>query len=335
MGEVQILGTGSYLPDRVLTNDEISKYVETDDEWIRSRTGIGERRISTGENTSDIAAKAAINALEDSNLSAEDIDMIIVATVTPDCYTPSTACIVQKLIGAKNAVCFDISAACSGFIYGLNIAEQFLKNGNMRNALVIGGETLSKILDWNDRGTCVLFGDGAGAAVVTLGEEKGVLANHMGSDGRGSDLLRCNAAPVDINNALLKKEVLGDKLSENESTKYLFMEGKEIFKFAVKVMEETIEKLVERANLSIEDLDYIIPHQANLRIIDYTIRKLNIDKDKFYINLNNYGNTSAGSIPIALDEMNKKGLLKRGQNILMVGFGGGLTWGGTLVRWTK
>lgn len=187
MVEVQIIGTGSYLPERVLTNEEISKVVETDDEWIRSRTGIGERRISTGENTSDIAAKAAFAALENADLTPEEIDLIIVATATPDCYTPATACIVQNIIGAKNAVCFDISAACSGFIYGLNIAEQFLRGGSMKNALVIGAETLSKILDWNDRGTCVLFGDGAGAAVVKAGKEKGILANHMGSDGRGRD----------------------------------------------------------------------------------------------------------------------------------------------------
>lgn len=333
MVEVQIIGTGSYLPERVLTNEEISKVVETDDEWIRSRTGIGERRISTGENTSDIAAKAAFAALENANLTPEEIDLIIVATATPDCYTPATACIVQNIIGAKNAVCFDISAACSGFIYGLNIAEQFLRGGSMKNALVIGAETLSKILDWNDRGTCVLFGDGAGAAVVKAGKEKGILANHMGSDGRGSNLLKCNAAPVEINNPILRKEVLGDRVTG--STGYLFMEGKEIFKFAVKVMEETIEKLLEKAKLNIDDIDYIIPHQANLRIIDYTIKKLNIDKEKFYVNLQNYGNTSGGSIPIALDEMNKKGLLRKGQNILMVGFGGGLTWGGTLVKWSK
>lgn len=333
MVEVQIIGTGSYLPERVLTNEEISKVVETDDEWIRSRTGIGERRISTGENTSDIAAKAAFAALENADLTPEEIDLIIVATATPDCYTPATACIVQNIIGAKNAVCFDISAACSGFIYGLNIAEQFLRGGSMKNALVIGAETLSKILDWNDRGTCVLFGDGAGAAVVKAGKEKGILANHMGSDGRGSNLLKCNAAPVEINNPILRKEVLGDRVTG--STGYLFMEGKEIFKFAVKVMEETIEKLLEKAKLNIDDIDYIIPHQANLRIIDYTIKKLNIDKEKFYINLQNYGNTSGGSIPIALDEMNKKGLLRKGQNILMVGFGGGLTWGGTLVKWSK
>lgn len=333
MVEVQIIGTGSYLPERVLTNEEISKVVETDDEWIRSRTGIGERRISTGENTSDIAAKAALEALENANLTPEEIDLIIVATVTPDCYTPATACLVQNIIGAKNAVCFDISAACSGFIYGLNIAEQFLRVGTMKSALVIGAETLSKILDWNDRGTCVLFGDGAGAAVVRAGEEKGILANYMGSDGRGGNLLKCNAAPIEINNPTLRKEVLGDK--EASSAGYLFMEGKEVFKFAVKVMEETIEKLIEKANLNINDVDHIIPHQANLRIIDYTIKKLGIDKEKFYINLQSYGNTSGASIPIALDEMNKKGLLKKGQNLLMVGFGGGLTWGGTLLKWSK
>ncbi|MEW9096804.1 MAG: beta-ketoacyl-ACP synthase III [Clostridiaceae bacterium] len=333
MGEVQIIGTGSYVPERILTNDEISKIIDTDDQWIRSRTGIGERRITTGENTSNISAKAAINALENAHISAEDIDLIIVATTTPDCYTPSTACIVQGLIGASRAVCFDISAACSGFIYALNIAHQFLKNRAMKNALIIGGETLSKILDWNDRGTCVLFGDGAGAAVLSISDEKGVLGNYIASDGRGSDLLKCDAAPVDINNTILRKEVLGDRVCK--SSGYLSMEGKEIFKFAVKVMEETIEKLLEETKLDLSDIDYIIPHQANLRIIDHTIKKLNIDKEKFYINLQNYGNTSAASIPIALDEMNRKGLLKEGQNIIMVGFGGGLTWGGSIIKWCK
>ncbi|WP_315117110.1 beta-ketoacyl-ACP synthase III [uncultured Clostridium sp.] len=333
MGEVQIMGTGSYVPERILTNNEMSKFIDTDDQWIRSRTGIGERRITTGENTSKISAKAAINALENAHINAEDLDLIIVATTTPDCYTPSTACIVQGLIGANKAVCFDISAACSGFIYALNIAYEFLKNRTMKNALIIGGETLSKILDWNDRGTCVLFGDGAGAAVLSISNEQGILGNYIASDGRGSNLLKCDAAPVDINNTILRKEVLGHEVAK--SSGYLYMEGKEIFKFAVKVMEETIEKLLKETKLDIDSIDYIIPHQANLRIIDYTIKKLNIDKEKFYINLQNYGNTSAASIPIALDEMNRKGLLKKGQNILMVGFGGGLTWGGSIIKWCK
>lgn len=333
MGEVQIMGTGSYVPERILTNNEMSKFIDTDDQWIRSRTGIGERRITTGENTSKISAKAAINALENAHINAEDLDLIIVATTTPDCYTPSTACIVQGLIGANKAVCFDISAACSGFIYALNIAYEFLKNRTMKNALIIGGETLSKILDWNDRGTCVLFGDGAGAAVLSISNEQGILGNYIASDGRGSNLLKCDAAPLDINNTILRKEVLGHEVTK--SSGYLSMEGKEIFKFAVKVMEETIEKLLKETKLDLNNIDYIIPHQANLRIIDHTIKKLNIDKEKFYINLQNYGNTSAASIPIALDEMNRKGILKKGQNILMVGFGGGLTWGGAIIKWCK
>lgn len=332
MKEVQILATGSYVPDRIVTNDELATVIDTNDEWIKTRTGIRERRITTGENTSSIAAKAALKALENSCIKPVDLDLIIVATATPDCYTPSTACIVQDIVGATNATCFDISAACSGFIYALNIAYQFIKNGTKKNALIIGAETLSKILDWNDRSTSVLFGDGAGAAILGCGEEKGLIQIHTGSDGRGANLLRCNAAPVDINNKKLKEKV--SQAIDNEGKYYLSMEGREIFKFAVKAMGETIETLLSSSGLTIDDIKYIVPHQANLRIIEYMIKKLKVDKEKFYTNLQYYGNTSAASIPIAFDQMNREGLLEKGDKILLVGFGGGLTWGGTIIEWT-
>lgn len=333
MNEVEIIATGSYVPDRIVTNKELSEFVDTNDEWIRSRTGISERRVSLNENTSDIAAKAAINALKSSNLSAEDIDLIIVATVTPDCYTPSTACIVQEKIGASKATCFDISAACSGFIFGLNIASQFIKTGAAKNALVIGAETLSKILNWNDRNTCVLFGDGAGAAIITKSEKQGIVSFHTGSDGTGGKFLSCTAAPLKVNNEEFNKKLKGSCENSIYEELFLSMEGKEVFKFAVRAMNETIKELLKSNNLTIDDINYVIPHQANLRIIEHVGKKLNIDKDKFYINLHKYGNTSGASIAIALDEANKSNLFKKEDKLILVGFGAGLTWGGTLIKW--
>ncbi|KAJ49130.1 3-oxoacyl-(acyl carrier protein) synthase III, partial [Clostridium tetanomorphum DSM 665] len=319
MKEVQIIATGSYVPDRVVTNDELSTVIDTNDEWIRSRTGILERRVTNGENTSSIGAKAALKAIESCFIKPEDLDLIIVATATPDCYTPSTACIIQDKIGAVNATCFDISAACSGFIYGLNIAYQFIKNGAKKNALVIGAETLSKILNWNDRSTCVLFGDGAGAAILSSSEKKGLINIYTASNGKGANLLKCDAAPLDINNKSLKEKIYQCGNEYIEKSEYLTMEGREIFKFAVKVIEDTIENLLNESKLTIEQIKYIVPHQANLRIIEHMIKKLKVDKEKFYVNLQHYGNTSGASIPIALDEMNKQGLLKKGDKILMVG----------------
>ncbi|WP_350342878.1 beta-ketoacyl-ACP synthase III [Proteinivorax tanatarense] len=330
MKEVQIIATGSYGPKNVLTNDDLSQVIDTNDEWIKSRTGISQRRISLDENTSDIATKAAQKALDSSGLKPEEIDLIIVATVTPDCYTPSTACIVQKNLAASTATAFDINAACSGFIYSMNVATQFIKTGAVKNALIIGAETLSKICDWNDRSTCVLFGDGAGAAILTAAESPGLLSIYSASDGQGEDLLKCKAAPLGINNTGLT----GMEKREDGSLNFISMEGREVFKFAVKVMAEGINKLLNDNSLDIEDVQYIIPHQANLRMIEYISKKLNVDMDKLYTNIERYGNTSSASIPIALDEMNEKGLLKKGDNILMVGFGGGLTWGGAAVKWS-
>ncbi|MBU3206144.1 ketoacyl-ACP synthase III [Clostridium algidicarnis] len=324
MSEVKIIGTGSYMPKGITTNDDLSKWVDTSDEWISSRTGIKERRLSIGENTSELASKAAIKALENANMKAEDIELIIVATITGDSFTPSTACIVQENIGAFNAVAFDISAACSGFIFGLNTSYQFIKGGQMKNALVIGAEVLSKIVDFKDRNTCVLFGDGAGAAILKASKEQGILYNYIGSDGiNGKESLNCPA--VQVSNPYTK--------IEKKEESFITMNGKEVFRFAVKIIPKSIEKILEDTNNSLDDIKYIIPHQANLRIVEFAAKKLKVDIEKFYVNLDKYGNTSSASIPIALDEMNRKGLLKKGDKIILVGFGGGLTWGSTLIQW--
>lgn len=325
MKEAMILGTGRYVPERIVTNDDLSKIVDTSDEWISSRTGIKERRVSTKESNAEMAYNASVLALKEANVKNEDIELIIVATITPDTYTPSTACIVQKMLGANKAVAFDINAACSGFIYALSIAKQFIGSGIYKNALVIGSELLSKIIDWTDRNTCVLFGDGAGAALIGSSETKGIYDVILGADGNKGDSLICNALP--ITNAFIEN----DKSIHND--RFVKMEGREVFKFAVSKIVESIELLLDQYNLSLEDVAYIIPHQANYRIIDFAAKKLNVDISKFYINLDKYGNTSSASIPIALDEMNKKSMLKKKDKIIIVGFGGGLTYGATIVEW--
>ncbi|WP_353893959.1 beta-ketoacyl-ACP synthase III [Proteinivorax hydrogeniformans] len=330
MNEVQVVATGRYAPKKVLTNAELSKVIDTNDEWIKTRTGISQRRIALEENTSDLATKAAQRALEKSKIKAEELDLIIVATVTPDCYTPSTACIVQKNLKAKAATAFDINAACSGFIYAFNIASQFIKTKTVKKALIIGAETLSKICDWNDRSTCVLFGDGAGAAILSSSKEPGLLSIYAGSNGEGEHLLKCKAETLGVNNT----DLIGMEKKEDGSLNFISMEGREVFKFAVKVMDEGVNKLLKDTSLKMEEVQYIIPHQANLRMIEYISKKLKVGMDKFYTNIQHYGNTSSASIPIALDEMNEKGLLKKGDNVLMVGFGGGLTWGGAAVKWS-
>ncbi|MFU0824490.1 beta-ketoacyl-ACP synthase III [Clostridium sp.] len=323
MFEVKVLGTGRYVPENIVTNNDLSKIVDTSDEWIRSRTGISERRISKGENTSKLAAKAGRKALESSKLKPEDIELIIVSTATPDNFTPSTACMVQEKLGAVNATCFDISAACTGFIYAVGIASQFIKTGQSKNALVIGAEVLSKIIDWEDRSTCVLFGDGAGAVVLERSEEIGLISQYTGSDGSGGKFLECGTVP--LKNPYSKTDM--------DFKRNLSMEGREVFKFAVNAMINCIDEVLKDTQYTLDDIDYVIPHQANLRIIDFVAKKLKLDKDKFYINLDRYGNTSGASIPIALDEMNEKGLLKKGDKIIIVGFGGGLTFGAHLIKW--
>ncbi|EGO89239.1 ketoacyl-ACP synthase III [Clostridium botulinum C] len=323
MYNVKIISTGKYIPDNVVTNNDMSKFVDTNDKWISERTGIKERRISTGENTSHMAVKAALAALEKSSVKATDLDLIIIATCTPDSFVPSTACIVQDKLGATKATCFDISAACTGFIYALGVASQFIKTGQVKNALVIGAETLSKILNWEDRSTCILFADGAGAAIIERSEEVGLISQYTGSDGTGGKALKCEALPV--RNPYCKVD---DKFKDT-----LSMEGREVFKFAVNAMIESINKVLENTEYTLDDIDYIVPHQANIRIIEFVSKKLRVSQDKFYVNLHKYGNTSGASIPIALDEMNKKGMFKKGDNIILVGFGGGLTFGAHLIQW--
>lgn len=324
MYNIEIIGTGSSIPELKVSNDELARFVDTSDEWISERTGIKERRISTGENTTELAVQAAQKALVNAGIPAEELDLIIVATVTPDNFFPSTACLVQARIGARKAMSFDISAACTGFIYSLSIAGKFLRSGTHKTALVIGVEVLSKITDWDDRSTCVLFADGAGAAVLQRGEE-GIISEVTESDGNGAENLSCPAMP-------LKNKFMPEA---DCPPNFISMNGREIYKFAVKVIPECILRVLENTGYSLEDIKHIIPHQANVRILEAAAKKLDIDKEKFYVNIHKYGNTSGASIPLALDEMAREGLLEPGDLIIIVGFGAGLTYGAQLIRWTK
>lgn len=317
----KIIGTGFYVPDNQVPNEFFESIMETNDEWISSRTGIKTRYFSKGENTSDLGTNAALMALEDSGLKPEDLDIIIFATMTPDTFMPSTACLVQKKIGAVNAFAFDISAACSGFMYALGIAKEFLENGKVKNALVIGGEVMSKALDFTDRGTAVLFGDGAGAVVLQGSPEPGIINSYLGSrdDVKGSLVLK--ALPVD--NPFVS--------TENDTNK-MTMDGREVFKFSKQVIMDTIDKVLEGTGYNYDDIKMIIPHQANTRLIDYAIDKNDKLKDKFYINVDRFGNTSAGSIAIALSEVRQKKLVEAGDLVILVGFGGGFTWGSLLIK---
>ncbi|AHF10936.1 MULTISPECIES: beta-ketoacyl-ACP synthase III [Dehalobacter] len=323
MYDVEIIGTGSYVPENRVTNDDLSKIVDTSDEWIRTRTGIKERRISLTETTADLAVAAARRALDDAGVAAEELDLIIVATVTPDYFFPSTACFVQNSLGASRAACFDISAACTGFIFGLSIASQFIRTGMYQKALIIGAEALSKITDWEDRGTCVLFADGAGAAVIKRGNQ-GIISEVIGSDGSKGECLECPALP--LKNVFIE--------AEEAKPPHAKMNGREVFKFAVNILPECILKILENTPYTLEDINHIIPHQANLRIIDSAAKKLQVDQAKFYVNLPSYGNTSSASIPIALDEMAKGKLIHKEDLLVLVGFGGGLTYGAMLIKWT-
>lgn len=328
MNKAQIIGTGHYVPQNIVSNDDLAKIVDTSDEWISSRSGIKERRITQGENTSDFATKAALLAMEDAKISPEEIEFIILATYTPDAFIPNTACIVQSNIGAVNATCFDLSAACTGFIYALDIATQFIKVGRAKCILVIGAETQSKHINWEDRGTCVLFADGAGAAIVKAGDQGDVLACYSGSDGAKSKNLIVDGVPV--RNPFMENSP-GKMYDLTNST--IKMDGKEIFKFAVGIMIHCAEELLKKSGLEMGDIKVLIPHQANYRIIESTARKLGVDMDKIFINIDKYGNTSAASIAIALDELAKSGRIGKGDKIMLVGFGGGLTYGGTIIEW--
>jgi 3-oxoacyl-[acyl-carrier-protein] synthase-3 len=323
---VGILGTGSFLPEKVLTNYDLEKMVDTNDEWIVSRTGIRERRVaSDAMASSDMAYEASLKAIKRSGISPEQIDLIIVATVTPDMSFPSTACILQDRLGATKAAAFDLSAACSGFLYGVTSAAQFIKNGLYKYALVIGVECLSKIVDWEDRNTCILFGDGAGAVVMGPTEEGyGFLSFELGADGSGGMLL---AQPGGGSRIPASLE------SVQEKKHFVTMNGKEVFKFAVRVMEQVSESVLEKAGYAKEDVELLVPHQANLRIIDAARKRLGLTEDKVVVNLDKYGNMSSASIPVALDEAIQDKRVKKGDLLVLVGFGGGLTWGGSVIRW--
>ena len=325
--QVCIAGTGSYLPEKILTNAELAIRVDTSDEWIVSRTGIRERRIAAdGEFTSHMATHAARKAMEQAGLAAEDIELIIVATITPDTPTPATACYVQQNLGAFNAVAFDISAACSGFLYAMKISKRLIADGAFKNALIIGAEKLSTVTNWEDRTTCVLFGDGAGAAVLRQAEpeEGSILATEMGTDGNLTHLLNIpgggSACPLTSENV-------------NDHLFTLTMMGKEVFKHAVNRMKEAAEKVIDRAGLKPEDIACVIPHQANLRIIDAIADRLAVPNERVFVNLDKYGNTSAAAVAIALDEANRSGAFKRGEHIVLVVFGAGLTWAAAAIRW--
>ncbi len=317
----RIAGIGAYVPETIVTNDDLAKIVETSDEWISSRTGIRERRISVKEETSDLAAEAARQALEAAGVRPEDLDLIILGTSSPDCNYPSGACEVQAKIGAVNAAAFDVSAACSGFIFAMNIVQAFFKSEMYQTALIIGAETLSKVVNWDDRSTCVLFGDGAGAAVLK-NEKSGIIDMLMGSDGTKGEALKCTSRS--LGNFLTgTKPELG----------FMTMDGQEVFRFAVKRVPESIESLMKRNQVVKEDIQYYVLHQANERIVEAVARRLKEPMDKFPMTIEKYGNTSTASIPLLLDDMVKKGMLKDGDKIILSGFGAGMTWGAVLLEW--
>ena len=322
---MKILGSGHYVPHTKVTNDDLAKIVDTNDEWISSRTGIRSRHISDGEEASDLAANAAMEAIKDSGLNATDIDMILLATLTPDRMLPNCACTVQKKIGAVNATCFDINAACSGFLFALNTANAYLTAGMYKNILVIGTETLSKVTDWSDRSTCVLFGDGAGAVVVTADDSKSFYAV-TGADGVKGPVL--DGASTPLRNMLIK----GNDDENLADSYFMKMDGQEVFKFAVTKVPECIGQVLEKADVAVEDIDLFVLHQANIRIISSVSKRLGVDPEKFPVNLHKYGNTSAASIPILFDELRKSGALDNAHKIVLSGFGGGLTWGASYIE---
>ena len=326
--QAKIAGTGMYLPEKILTNADLEKTLDTSDEWIQTRTGIQERRIAQkDEASSTLGANAAKNALNDAGLTPEDLDLIIVCTSTPDVLYPSTACFVQKIIGASRAAAYDISAVCSGFVFGLSIAEQFVKSGRYEHVMVIGAEVNSRIMDWTDRKTCVLFGDGAGAAIlkrVESSEPSGILSTHIHSDGNHSDFL---IVPGGIGREPVNNDAVDNKMY------CLKMAGQSTFKMAVKRMSEVSVECLEYNGLTTEDVDVVVPHQANRRIIETVSQKLNVPLDKFFINIHKYGNTSAASIPIALHEARESGKIQPGNLSLLTVLGAGLTWGAAAIRW--
>ena len=315
----RIVGTGGYLPAKIVTNRDLEKTLDTSDEWIYSRTGIRQRHIAAdGECSSDLALNASRKAIEAAGITPQDIGIIIVATTTPDMIFPSTACILQAKLGIKNCPAFDVQAVCSGFIYALATADLYIRAGQYRYALVVGAEIYSRILDWHDRGTCVLFGDGAGAVVLKASDEAGILSSHLHADGSYRNILSVPGTVCD---------------GRIEGWPFLQMDGSAVFKFAVKVLDEIVAEVLTKNNLQKSDIDWLIPHQANIRIIQSTARKLGLGMEKVVVTVDRHGNTSAASIPLALDEAVRDGRIRAGQHVLLEGVGGGFTWGAVMIRW--
>ncbi|HMN34420.1 beta-ketoacyl-ACP synthase III [Denitratimonas tolerans] len=318
----RIVGTGSYLPDNIVTNADLEKQVETSDEWIRERTGIRQRHIALpGQTTGDLAFEAATRALEAAGVDASEIDLLVLGTTTPDIIFPSTACLLQHRLGANGCAAFDVNAACSGFIYALGVANNFIRAGAAKTALVVGAETLSRMIDWSDRGTCVLFGDGAGAVVLKADTEAGVLSTHLHADG-GHEHLLYN--PVGVSRGFTDAPNHGVKVH---------MTGNEVFKFAVKTLDAVVDETLDANGLSRSDVDWLIPHQANLRIITATAKRLDMPMDRVVVTVDRHGNTSSASVPLALDEAVRSGRVQRGELLLLEAFGGGFTWGSALIRY--
>ncbi|MCZ8166147.1 beta-ketoacyl-ACP synthase III [Silanimonas sp.] len=319
----RIAGTGSYLPEKILTNADLEKIVETSDQWIRERTGIQQRHIAAeGQTTVDLAEQAALRAMEAAGVSAAELDLIVMGTTTPDIIFPSSACLLQARLGANGCPAFDVNAACSGFIFALTTADKFIRSGAAKTVLVVGSETLTRMLDWSDRNTCVLFGDGAGAVVLKADAETGILSTHLHSDGGKKELLY---NPVGVS--------AGFKLDEKNAGVRVLMAGSDVFKYAVKALDSVVDEALEANGIDKAQLDWLIPHQANLRIIEATAKRLAMPMDRVVLTVHKHGNTSAASVPLALDEAVRSGKVQRGQLVLMEAFGGGFTWGSALMRY--
>lgn len=317
----RVIGTGGYLPEKILTNVDLEKMVDTSDEWIRERTGIEQRHIAASEQTTcDLGLKAALKAIEMAQIETNSIDLIIVATTTPDKIFPSTACLLQQRLGIKGCPAFDIQAVCSGFVYALSVADQFIKTGMSKRALVVGAETLSRITNWEDRNTCVLFGDGAGAVILDASTQKGILSTHIHADGEHEELLHVPSGPSKLPQT--------DDIAERTMS----MKGNEVFKVAVNTLSKIASETLDANHMQKEDLDWLVPHQANLRIINATARKLKLTAEQTVVTVNKHANTSSASIPLAFDEAVRDGRIQRGQIVLMEAFGGGFTWGSALMR---
>ncbi|MEO6519295.1 MAG: beta-ketoacyl-ACP synthase III [Pseudoxanthomonas sp.] len=319
----RIAGTGSYLPEKLLTNEDLAKQVDTSDEWIRSRTGIRERHIAAeGQTTGDLGYHAAIRAMQAAGVDASEIDMIVVGTTTPDLIFPSTACLIQARLGANGCAALDVNAACSGFVYALSVADKFIRCGDAKTVLVVGAETLSRIVDWTERTTCVLFGDGAGAVVLKADTETGILSTHLHADGAKKELLW---NPVGVS--------AGFQFDQPNGGSRINMKGNDVFKYAVKALDGVVDETLDANGLTKHDLDWLIPHQANLRIIEATAKRLDMSMDRVVVTVDRHGNTSSASVPMALDEAVRSGRVQRGQLLLLEAFGGGFTWGSALLRY--